>query len=67
MNTDSQPPRLSGLQRLCKLYGRMKCGDVMMAWDYANECAVPESEMKLGGERWRASEMAKFASHVRRS
>lgn len=57
---------LRGLQRLCKLYGRMKCGDVMMAWDYANECAVPEAEMKADKERWAASERAKWMGKERK-
>ena len=58
MASDTAKP-LSGLQSICKLYGRMKCGDVMMVWDYANDVAVPESKMKCGSRRWRASEKAK--------
>lgn len=52
--------KLRGLQRLCKLYGRMQCGDVKVLWDYANECAAPEAEMKADTERWAASERAKW-------
>jgi hypothetical protein len=52
--------KLSGLQKVCRTYGRMKCGETMMVWDYANECAVPESEMKPGSERWKGSERAKW-------
>lgn len=63
--SNNQPRQLSGLQRLCKLYGRMKCGNVMMVWDYASECAVAESEMKIGSERWRASEKAKRHMAIR--
>lgn len=59
-STESKP--LSGLQRLCKLYGRMKCGDVMMVWDYANECAVPEKELKADKARWAASEKKKWTN-----
>ncbi len=32
----------------------------MMVWDYANECALQESEMKPGSERWEKSERAKW-------
>lgn len=53
---------LSGLQRICKLFGRMKCGDVMVAWDYANECAVPEKELRADKSRWAASEKAKWSN-----
>ena len=52
---------LSGLQRLCKLYGRMKCGDTMMVWDYAANKALPESQMKIGSERWKSSERTKYS------
>jgi len=65
MRALSQPhemmkPELSGLQKLCKLYGRMKCGDTMMAWDYANDCAVKESVLRADKERWIKSEQAKW-------
>ena len=51
--------QLRGLERICRLYGRMKCGDTMMVWDYVAEQAVPEKEMPSGSERWKASEKAK--------
>lgn len=53
---------LAGLERICKLFGRMKCGSTMMVWDYANEMAVPESEMPQGGRRWSISEKAKWSN-----
>lgn len=52
--------KLHGLQKICKLYGRVKCGAIMMVWDYHNEIAVPESEMSPGTERWSKSEKARF-------
>lgn len=58
------PPELLGLEKVCRSYGRMKCGDVMMVWDYANECAVPEAEMPIGQSRWINSERAKFAALI---
>lgn len=54
--------RLSGLQSLCKLYGRMKCGETMMAWDYVNNVALPEAELRKDNARWAASERAKFGA-----
>lgn len=51
---------LRGLQKICKMYGRMKCGDTMIVWDYANECAVEESVMKADKPRWAASERMKM-------
>lgn len=59
----SQPRALRGLEKLCRLYGRMKCGDVMMVWDYANEQAVRESLMPEGSEAWRQSERAKYQQY----
>ena len=53
---------LRGLERICKLYGRLKCGATMMVWDYANECAVKESEMPAGSKRWAMSEKAKWSN-----
>jgi len=38
----------------------MKCGDTMMAWDYANNVALPESELRKDKSRWAASERAKY-------
>jgi hypothetical protein len=57
---------LRGLQYICKLYGRMKCGNVMMAWDYANDCALPESELHADKARWAASEKAKWMNAERK-
>lgn len=38
----------------------MNCGGLMMAWDYANECAVPEKKLRADRARWAASEKAKL-------
>lgn len=54
--------RLSGLEKVCKIYGRMKCGDTMMAWDYANDVAIPEADLMKDKARWAASERAKHQS-----
>ncbi len=60
--TATAPVRhLRGLEKLCKLYGRMQCGTVMMAWDYAREVAVPETELKADKERWATSERVRWA------
>ncbi len=66
-NKDGQSPalsvqlvRLSGIQKICKLYGRIKCGDTMMAWDYANNVALPEAELCKDKARCAASERAKY-------
>ena len=52
--------KLSGLQKLCKLYGRIQCGDTLMVWDYVKECAVPEKKMAANRKRWAASERKKW-------
>jgi hypothetical protein len=51
---------MTGLQKVCKLYGRIKLGEVMMAWDYANDCALPEAELKADKERWANSERVRY-------
>ncbi len=52
--------QLRGLQKVCKLYGRMEIGGVMWCWDYANDVAVKEKNMKIGSDRWKKSEAAKY-------
>ncbi len=52
--------QLRGLEKICKMYGRMKCGDVMWAWDYVNEVAVHEKVLRADKPRWRASEKARW-------
>ena len=54
------PPGLPGLQRIARAYGDMVIQGKHWVWDYAAETAVPEDEMPMGGERWRASERAKW-------
>lgn len=56
---------MSGLARICKMYGRMECSDqhgkkVVWVWDYANDEPVHQKEMPSGSERWKASEKAKW-------
>lgn len=55
---------LRGLEKICKIFGRLQCGDTMMAWDYAIGKAVPESEMPAGSERWQKSERARWEKHA---
>ena len=57
----SQAKQLTGLQRVCKLHGRVKSGSTVLAWDYANDVAVPEKELHKDRARWAASERARFA------
>jgi hypothetical protein len=49
---------MSGLQKLCKMYGRMSIQGVMYVWDYVDDKAIPESEMTK--ERWCESEKIKW-------
>lgn len=61
MSQTVQPERqLRGLEKVCKIHGRMNCGGIMMAWDYANNCAVEERELRADKKRWEASERAKW-------
>ena len=62
MSTAAKEPRqLRGLEKVCKLHGRMKTGSVTMVWDYTNDVAIPEKEMHQDRKRWAASEKAKWA------
>lgn len=56
MRSDSE---LRGLEKICKIYGSMKCGDTLFVWDYANDEAVPKVDMPCGSVQWKASEKAK--------
>jgi hypothetical protein len=56
---------MAGLARICKLYGGMtvtgKDGKtIKYVWDYVADEAVPDSEMPLGSDRWKASERVKW-------
>ena len=54
----------SGLQKICKMYGGLKITSngktVEWTWDYAQDKAVPKSEMPVGSERWKESEKTKW-------
>ena len=43
------------------MYGGMEINGKMYLWDYAEDRAVPESEMPKGSGRWTQSERAKYA------
>ena len=55
----------SGLTRVAKAFGGIKISangeTVEYVYDYAQDKAVPVSEMPFGGERWKASERVKWA------
>jgi len=51
---------MTGLQRICKMYGSMKVGDVVWVWDYAN--GKPRLEKDMTPEEVKASERAKWES-----
>ena len=49
---------MSGLKRLCKMYGKMNINGVMWVWDYERDIAVLEKEMTK--EQWAKSERKKY-------
>lgn len=57
---------MGGLAKICKAYGGMTVSSggktVRHVWDYVADKAVPESEMPIGSDRWKASEKAKWSS-----
>jgi hypothetical protein len=63
----SQEEWMSGLRRICKLYGGMTVTGndgktIRYVWDYANDEPVPEGEMPFGSDRHKASERARWIS-----
>lgn len=51
---------MAGLKRIAKMYGGMVVQGVRYVYDYATDECVPESEIPVGGERWKASEKKKW-------
>lgn len=51
---------MAGLARICKMYGSMVINGKKWVWDYAQDKAVPEEELKADKERFAASEKAKW-------
>ena len=49
---------MSGLRMLCKAFGRMQIGDVLWLWDYATDEPCKESDMPVGSERRKKSDIA---------
>jgi len=49
---------MAGLRKICKLYGRMQCGDTMFVWDYYLD--EPVEEKKMTKEQRALSEKAKY-------
>ncbi len=49
---------MRGLQKLCKLYGKINIQGVTWLWDYAQDKARLKTEMTK--EQWAASEKAKW-------
>lgn len=53
---------MAGLRRICKMYGGMTVDGKKFVWDYAADEPVPADEMKMGSDRWKASERARHAA-----
>ena len=51
---------MSGLARICKAYGSMVINGKKFVWDYVADAAVPEQEMPVGSDRWKASERVRW-------
>ena len=60
--TCSARPRLAGLQRLCRLYGRLQAGETLWFWDYAQACPVRAEAMPPGSARHATSERARWVA-----
>lgn len=58
---------MAGLQRIAKQFGGIVINGKRFIWDYATDEAVPEADMPVGSERWRASERARWADRARKA
>ena len=60
---------MGGLRRICKMLGGMTVSDrgktINYVWDYVADEPVPDTEMPVGSERWKASERARGQSEKR--
>lgn len=55
---------MGGLKRIAKIFGGMEIQGVRYLYDYVSGECVPETEMPVGGERWKASEKKKWQDFV---
>lgn len=51
---------MSGLRKICKMYGAITIQGVRWVWDYAIGEPVKASDMPIGSLRHKASERAKY-------
>ena len=50
--------KLTGLQKLCKMYGKVKFDGVVWVWDYHND--EPKLQSEMSKEDFALSEKAKW-------
>lgn len=53
---------MSGLRRLCQLYGRIRIQGKLWVWDFSKDEPAPSDEMRKGSERWKESERVRWQS-----
>lgn len=51
---------MGGLRKIAKAFGGIVINGERFVWDYVADEPVPEADMPEGGERWKASERAKW-------
>jgi hypothetical protein len=56
---------MGGLRRICKALGGMRVvGNdgraINYVWDYVADKPIPDTEMSVGSDRWKASERARW-------
>jgi hypothetical protein len=51
---------MAGLRRIAKMHGGIVINGQRWSWDYAADEPVLASDMPEGGERWKASERARW-------
>lgn len=51
---------MTGLAKIAKTYGGIVINGKPMVWDHVADKAVPQKEMQIGSDRWRASEKVRL-------
>jgi hypothetical protein len=55
---------MAGLARIAKSLGAININGTTMVWDHVTDVAVPEAEMPMGSDRWKASERKRWLPQI---
>jgi hypothetical protein len=55
---------MSGLARIAKSFGAININGTRMVWDHVAEVTVPDADMPMGSDRWKASERKRWMPRI---